>query len=129
MKILNLTQHLATKEQKEQRVIDLPDDMRKELCALLTFDTLEEALNAEKRAKDIMWFVSEHYDLSNIFAVMIGGAPFLIKYLEAELALYDLQPLHAFTQRIVLERQNDEGTITKQSMFKHIGFVPEPAWV
>ena len=38
--IWNATQHIATADQKEQKVIDLPTEIREELCKHLTFEDI-----------------------------------------------------------------------------------------
>ena len=40
MEIINLTQHLATAEQQEARVVDLPQELREKLKTLLTFEEI-----------------------------------------------------------------------------------------
>ncbi|MDR0408683.1 MAG: hypothetical protein LBH45_07205 [Campylobacteraceae bacterium] len=121
MKILNLTQHLATDEQKAEGVVDLPTDLRLELCKLLTFDTLEETKDVLKRSLDIARLAKK----SNIaaHAAMIGGAPFFMSFLENALKQTGIQPLYAFTPREVIKTHNENGTVIKQVVFKHKGFI------
>jgi hypothetical protein len=124
MKILNLTQHLSTEEQKAEGVIDLPLNLRVELNKLLTFATLEDALKAHDRAQEIFDFLDENYNWEGIDGAMIGGALFLMHSLVLQLYSRNVQALYAFTTREVVTIQNEDGSVTKTAVFKHAGFVP-----
>ena len=54
---------------------------------------------------------------------MIGGAPFLMGALESELKNRGIQPMYAFSVRDSVEKQNPDGSVTKQNVFKHAGFI------
>jgi hypothetical protein len=141
--VLNLTQHKATKDQKEAGVIDLPESYRKKIMGLLTFneipdcdeihgrairlvDVVEEFLTDEMSPvrDEFMQVVANHYegveDLG--LAFMIGGAPFFMSELQRELNKIGT-PLYAFSKREVIETVNDNGEVLKSSVFRHIGFV------
>jgi hypothetical protein len=124
MKILNLTQHLATEEQKTEGVIDLPLNLRVQLGKLLTFATLEDALQAHDRAQQIFDFLDENYEWEGTDGAMIGGALFLMHSLVAQLYSRSMKAFYAFTLREVIEIQNDDGSVTKTAIFKHAGLVP-----
>jgi len=112
MKILNLTQHPASKEQIDAGVIDLPEGERLVLKDLLTFDSIPSQKEMLSRAKEIL-------KLSDLFErVMIGGAPFFMSTLERELDCARKACLYAFTKRIVEEKDD-----VKKSVFRHEGFV------
>ena len=55
---------------------------------------------------------------------MVGGAPFLMIYLENYLRRKWLKLLYAFGRRIVGEQQQADGTTKKIAVLKHEGFVP-----
>ena len=115
--ILNLTQHLATPEQIEFGVFDLPDYARKSVSKLLTFDHLPENNELKHRAIAIVELVqSLDIEFEN---VMIGGAPFFMSTLEDVLSDYGIAFLYAFSVRQSVD--NPDGT--KTSVFKHLGFV------
>jgi hypothetical protein len=122
--ILNLTQHLATKEQKAAGVIDLPEKERAELCKLLTFNTLEETKEKIDRANKIREIIINLPYYADIDKAMIGGALFFMRELENALWYERIEPVYAFTEREVIETQNADGTVTKTAVFKHKGFVP-----
>lgn len=115
--IINLTQHPATAEQVAAGVQDLPnsDTLRK----LLTFDRLPNRIEIENRAKALALMA----DAAGADAAMIGGAPFLMSKLEAELLNRGIRPMYAFSKRIVKETKNFDGTVTKTSTFAHEGFI------
>ena len=60
---------------------------------------------------------------TNAKKAMIGGAPFFMGYLETALKSVGIQPLYAFSQRVSVETTAEDGTVTKQNVFKHMGFV------
>ena len=119
MSILNLTQHLATPEQAEAGVIDLPSGYRKRACKLLTFESIPTQEEIEQRAEDLADIASE-FDAE---AVMIGGAPYLMAELESELRKKGKEPVYAFSKRESVEETQDDGSVVKRNVFKHIGFV------
>ncbi len=123
-RILNLTQHEATAEQRKAGVIDCTD--RKELSEILTFNMIPTSQDLEERAKLIVNIVraeSErigkdyHYEF-----VMIGGAPYFMSILEERLKLNRHKPVYAYSERKVSERTVD-GKVVKTFTFEHLGFV------
>lgn len=144
MTIINLTQHISTMEQTEERVIDLPTEYRDQLVDLLTFNSLEEANDATNRAEQIedliidylkeYIFIEEVNELvdpqiedlwrllrSKDIKVMVGGAPFLMSSLEEVFGNW-AQVGYAFSTRESVEEVVDGKTI-KTSKFQHKGFV------
>jgi hypothetical protein len=115
MKILNLTQHSAAQEQVAAGVIELHGDDKKRLIDLITFNEVPNHNQLEK----VAW---EVFDIANKYEyefVMIGGAPFLMSWLEA---VFKGAAVYAFSKREVVEKEVD-GKVVKTSVFKHIGFV------
>ena len=112
MKILNLTQHLASQEQIEEGVVEPKNkDFVKEL---LTFDELPTKEEIQKRATELTKIaMNEGYK-----KVMIGGAPYLMGMLELTLKSQGIQSVYAFSKRVSIEKDG-----VKTSVFKHIGFV------
>ena len=43
--------------------------------------------------------------------------------LEKHLKINNIQPMYAFSVRESIEVVNDDGSVTKKNVFKHIGFV------
>lgn len=57
---------------------------------------------------------------------MIGGAPFLVPLIAAELRKFGIEPLLAVSDRITVEEPQPDGTVRKVAVFRHAGFVPHP---
>ena len=119
MKILNLTQHNATAEQIEQGVFDAPAEIHSTIKALLTFDELP---SKERLSNNANALVDIAMDMGATH-VMIGGAPFFMGVLENALKESGIAPLYAFSQRVSVEKANENGEVVKTNIFKHIGFV------
>ena len=124
--IINLTQHAATPDQIEAGVIDLPQAVRQQLSELLTFNELPEAADMEARAEAIRALVDTQRQALDVDvdAVMVGGAPFFMGYLEYAL-LPAYQVVYAFSRRVSVEEIID-GVVRKVNTFRHEGFVPVP---
>ena len=122
MNVLNLTQHLATPEQVEQGVINLPDADRAVLVSLLTFDELPTKTSIRLAAGNIAALAS-HYASSHVQTVMIGGAPFLMAALVEELQSHYLRPVFAFSKRESVDEPQPDGSVRKVAVFKHAGWV------
>jgi len=119
MKILNLTQHPATPEQKAQGVVDLSEEDRDLLKFLLTFDAIPTEDHMRGRAEGICK-MADRYEIDS---AMIGGAPYFMGVLEHYLWMQCVTPLYAFSQRVVEEEEQPNGEVRKVSVFKHLGFV------
>lgn len=125
MTILNITQHKATPEQIAQGVVDVPEKYREELAHLLTFWELPTTPVIHQRAMKIAAFaemiLESHFP--GCSSVMIGGAPFLMTALEVALEDLDIQPLYAFSKRESIEQIQEDGSVRKVNVFRHVGFV------
>ena len=119
VKIINLTQHAATAEQSAAGVVDFVPEIKAQIQALLTFDTIPDAREIKTRAEKLTALV-ESWGFTK---AMIGGAPFLMGALESELKNRGIQPMYAFSVRDSVEKQNPDGSVTKQNIFKHSGFI------
>lgn len=117
MKIVNLTQHSATQDQKDAGVFDLTETAA--LKANLTFNELPSKEDIIQRAENIAKIAKD----SGATFALIGGAGYLIPSLEAALIKHGIKPLHAFSQRVSVEKHNEDGTVSKENVFKHVGFI------
>lgn len=117
MKIVNLTQHNSTQDQQAQGVFDLTDPTA--LKGFLTFSSLPTKADIEQRAEQIASLAKE----TGADYAMIGGAGYLMPSLERALTAQGITPLHAFSQRVSVEKQGEDGTVTKENVFKHVGFI------
>lgn len=117
MRILNLTQHDATAEQIAAGVYE-PEE-KDVVRALITFESLPSEVQIMDRSERLAILAkSERAE-----CVMIGGAPYLMRFLEEELESLRIKYVYAFTRRIVEETVNPDGTVKKVAQFKHEGFV------
>lgn len=124
MSIFNLTQHKATPEQIAQGVVDCPDRWAGELRELLTFNELPTASEIHERAMEIAALAEMVMEgIPGCTSAMIGGAPFLMGPLEAELTKLDILPLYAFSIRESVEQEQADGSVRKVNVFRHVGFV------
>ena len=145
MRILNLTQHVATPEQVEAGVVDLSPEERKELSSLLTFTAVPSTKDLQDRAycvcktflKQRAWvygppsgWLGGKYD-----AVLLGGAPFFMENLADCCRRWGYKTLFAFSRRESVEEVQKDGSVRKVAVFRHLGFVevgdpdpPLPTW-
>ena len=121
MTIVHLTQHNATNDQIDAGVFNVDYDHNEldYLRSLLTFDSIPAIEDMQQRADEIAKIALR----TNAKKAMIGGAPFFMGYLETALKSVGIQPLYAFSQRVSVETTAEDGTVTKQNVFKHMGFV------
>jgi hypothetical protein len=118
MKILNLTQHIATEDQLAAGVSE-PSD-KAEVQRLLTFETLPSPEEVRCRAEAL----AELAVAEGAAFAMIGGAPFLMAPLEKMLIERGVAPLYAFSRRETTEEMLPDGNVRKVQIFRHAGFVP-----
>ena len=117
MKIVNLTQHAASSEQREQGVFEPTDKER--VKTLLNFEDLPTPEMMRERAAELADIaVAEVVEVA-----MIGGAPYFMAPLEAALLWRGIKPLYAFSRRETVEEQLPEGGVRKTAVFRHLGFV------
>lgn len=127
MKILNLTQHLATPDQLAAGVVDISERHREWLLAEITFEDPPSAQEMLSRARQIVCLV-QHYvkkdgGVWRHPAVMIGGAPYFMPMLQRVLKEEGCKVLYAFTRRESVDTIAPDGSIHKTSVFRHAGFV------
>ena len=123
MTILNLTQHNATPAQKEQGVVDMIPEHKEQLVKLLTFNELPNQDEIFDKATQLVILASKYA----CDYIMIGGAPYLMPYLEQAIAI-DLGKvsIYAYSKRISTEVTNELGEVIKTNTFAHQGFVGLP---
>ncbi len=118
-KIINMTRHNASSEQKREGVADFPSEYREQLQKLLTFEELPSSKELLTRAHRLAQLAKEVAPGSK---VMIGGAPYLMSLLERELRDRGMEPVYAFSKRDVVEEEKN-GSVVKRTVFRHLGFV------
>ena len=122
--IINLTQHEATPEQTAAGVIDPTPEVKAKIRQALTFDTLPSQAEIAAAAASLAWLADE----SGKAVAMIGGAPFLMSSLEVALTEIGIRPMYAYSRRESVEQTQADGSVRKAAVFRHLGFVPAPAW-
>lgn len=118
MKIANLTQHFATKEQINDGVFDLKSQDISILKSLLTFDEIPTINLMEDRALGIVKLLDSY----GVDTAMIAGAPYFMSTLESVLIKNGYKYLYSFSVRISEETLVD-GKVIKTNIFKHVGWV------
>lgn len=117
MKTLNLTQHVANPSQIEEGVVE-PEN-KDAVRELLTFHDLPPRSEVRERAAKLAQMAVE----AGAEKAMIGGAPFLMHPLHEALEAVGVEPVYAFSRRESVEQVADDGSVTKKSVFRHLGFV------
>lgn len=117
--ILNLTQHKASDAQKHEGVFEPANKPLIE--ELLLFTTIPSKMELHRRAKALANVVAKFENHKG--RVMIGGAPYLMPYLEDALIDIGCTPVYAFSLRDSVEEVLDDGTTIKKAVFVHLGFV------
>ena len=122
MKIINLTQHKASKEQIVAGVIDTVSIEKR--TKLLTFTELPDIQELVCRAGALVSAAMAAERTENLSGIqcMIGGAPYLMSILERKIKEVGGSPVYSFSKRESIEIEK-EGKVTKTTVFKHLGFV------
>jgi hypothetical protein len=123
-KILNTMQHVLTDEQiadlsgmfNNANVSDLRD-VDNELFKQLSSVSVDASLN--DLANQLLE-VSRKFD---IVILPIGSPAFMFKFATKTHANMDIVFMFAHSDRIAIEKQNEDGTVTKTSVFKHVKFL------
>lgn len=136
--ILNMTQHAANAEQKAAGTVDLVGREAAELKRLLTFDAPPTKQQIESRADAIADLACAYLrkgrggvatrggGTPGAASCMIAGAPFLMPALAQAMRSRGLVPLCAFSRRESVEESQEDGSVVKRSVFRHLGFVNLP---
>jgi hypothetical protein len=121
MRIINLTQHTATPDQKRAGLEDLHEDAHNEIRSWITFSSMPTPTELKVRAEGCADACREYGRNQNGGPpkyALIGGAPFFQPYLAQALRDRGIIPLYAFSQRVTEEIDG-----VKKSVFKHEGFL------
>lgn len=125
MKFINLTQHKLTEDQikdlvsagfDEDSIQVYPDPFVKQT---LTFEKLPAMPDIRKAAV----ILAQYAKAQAATNVMIGGAPYLMRSLEEELAYNGITHHYAYTERKTVEKVNEDGTVEKTSVFVFAGWI------
>lgn len=118
MKIVNLTQHMATPEQVSAGVFEPAD--KDKVKALITFTSAPESADMAERAEELARIALDE----GAEAGMIGGAPYFMAPLERALKAAGVRPCYSFTERRATETTDPAtGEVHKTQVFVHAGWV------
>lgn len=123
--LLNLTQHQSTKDQVDYMVGEIEID-RKEVSDLLTvkeFPTFSAVAGKALGLAELAVLAADEAGIepTNVL-VSVGGLPYLMSPLVEELKERGFTPVYSFTQRVSVDKDNGDGTVTKTNIFKHEGW-------
>ena len=82
-------------------------------------EEIKDPESLQKRAEELATIASKY----GVNKVMVGGLPILVNYIEKALIEKDKEPVYAYSERKVVEKQID-GKTEKQVSFVHAGLVP-----
>ena len=117
MRIINITQHVATPEQVEAGVVEPVD--KEKVKTLLTINTRPCQYELMVRAE----MLAEIAASSGCKHAMIGGAPYMMRHLEDALHRKGIIPMYAFSRRVSEETIAPDGSIVKTSKFVFDGWI------
>ena len=119
---LNISNHSLTKDQMSEiqakgfSVMELEEDLKKAWGSM-------NPSNWRKTCDEVIRVVLTYDDLETpIETALVAGYTPAVVYLTNELNKYGTTPLYAHTDRVSVERTNEDGTVTKTNIFKHTGF-------
>lgn len=119
-KILNLTQHVATEEQMRDGIFEPSPEDKQRIKSLLTFDEKPTPLILRERAEQIGDIVIENYMVDK---VMIGGAPYFMRYLEDVFDGYNIKTYYSFSKRVSIDEHLPDGSVVKRTKFVYEGLI------
>lgn len=118
MKIVTLTQHMATAEQVSAGVFEPAD--KDKVKALITFTSAPESADMAERAEGLARIALDE----GAEAAMIGGAPYFMAPIEKALKAAEVRPCYSFTERRATEAVDPAtGEVRKTQVFVHAGWV------
>lgn len=120
--IINLTQHQPTAEQVAAGVVNLRRDLLESLNLCLNFEAQYGKADLELSAKSIIALLFHNGSSGVGQRVMVGGMPSFMPILEKTLLQAGFRVLYAKTDRVSVDQPQEDGSVRKVSVFKHIGF-------
>jgi hypothetical protein len=124
--IVNATRHPASSDQVAAGVVEPQDHAKEDMIDIMTFDECPPGHVVTEKARRFAKIVVDQVERHQAAKVMIGGAPFFMSPVVE--AIKDVAPyievVYAFSQREAVETIEDDGSVTKKTVFVHKGFVP-----
>lgn len=116
---LNVSNHTLTKDQLEEiqtkgfSVMELEENLKRAWGSM-------NPSNWRETCNEVINVVID-MDITIETSLIAGYTPAVV-YLTNELNRYGTTPLYAHTDRVSVEKANEDGTVTKTNVFKHTGF-------
>lgn len=126
-RIINLTQHPFSQDQLNEFVLagitaDNIIDTNDTLKAIITFTGEIDVAVIQERAQQLSQYIEQYTDKPCL--AMVGGAPFFQMAVNVACLNNNVLPLAAYSERVSVESVQADGSIAKQNIFKHKGFIP-----
>lgn len=127
-RIINLTQHLFSQDQLNEfalagitadNIIDTNDTLK----AIITFTGEIDVAVIQEKANQLSQYIAQYVGDKPCLA-MVGGAPFFQMAVNVACLNHNVLPLAAYSERVSVESVQADGSIVKQNIFKHKGFIP-----
>jgi len=113
---INLTQHDST---TEQGCAPRSKEQTQRIKELLTIAELPDERDLTRRAVAL----AELARTAGATEAMVGSVNYLTLFLDPALRQRRIQPLYAFSQRESVEIAQEDGSVIKKSVFRHLGFI------
>lgn len=127
-RIINLTQHPFSQDQLNEfalagitadNIIDTNDTLK----AIITFTGEIDVAIIQEKANQLSEYIAQYVGDKSCLA-MVGGAPFFQMAVNVACLNHNVLPLAAYSERVSVESVQADGSIAKQNIFKHKGFIP-----
>ena len=127
-RIINLTQHPFSQDQLNEFVLagitaDNIIDTNDTLKAIITFTGEIDVSVIQERAQQLSQYIAQYVGDKPCLA-MVGGAPFFQMAVNVACLNNNVLPLAAYSERVSVETVQADGSVAKQNIFKHNGFIP-----
>ena len=127
-RIINLTQHPFSQDQLNEfeladitadNIIDTNDTVK----SIITFTGEIDVSVIQERAQQLSQYIAQYVDDKPCLA-MVGGVPFFQMAVNVACLNHNVLPLAAYSECVSVETVQADGSLTKQNIFKHKGFIP-----
>ena len=119
--MINLTPNKATPEQIADGVTEIDECSHALVKKALTFNDIEdiEGHSLKQRVADLIAIAT----CFGAKSVMVDGAPYFLPILVESLKKVGIIPRYSFSVKEIRETTNEDGTVTKTEVLKHIKFI------
>ena len=119
--MINLTPNKATPEQIADGVTEIDECSHALVKKALTFNGVEdiEGHSLKQRVADLIAIAT----CFGANSAMVDGAPYFLPILVESLKKVGITPRYSFSVKEIRETTNEDGTVTKTEVLKHIKFI------